>query len=161
MSRVLPFATGGDEAEPAEDEAPPDAFDFAEPVDVLSNLPEDFYTHLSSSKWKDRKELALEPLLAKLKVPRLQPGNFNELVGALAARMTDANLFVVALAANCVEALALGLRKEFGRYYQEVGGKMLARTKEKKASVLEPLGAALDAAFASVGQTCWACILRS
>lgn len=119
-------------------------------MDVLSKLPDDFYTHLSSSKWKDRKELALEPLLSLVKVPRLQPANYSELTTALAGRMTDANVVCVALAANCLEALGLGLRSEFGRYKSAVVAPLLARTKEKKASVLDALGAALDALFLSV-----------
>ena len=135
---------------PAEVEAPPDPFEFAEPVDVLSKLPEEFYANLSSTKWKERKELALEPLLTLVKVPRMQPGNYDELLRALAGRMTDANVVCVALAANCIEAVALGLRAEFAKYKTIVVTPMLARTKEKKASVLDAIGAALDATFAAV-----------
>ncbi|BGP46329.1 hypothetical protein JCM10450v2_002171 [Rhodotorula kratochvilovae] len=148
------------EAEPAEEEegeepadepaAPPDPFEFAEPLDVLSSLPADFYTHLSSSKWKDRKELALEPLLALLSSsPRLAPYNYADLVGALAGRMGDANVLCVVLAAQCIEKLARGLRGDFARYKGAVTGPVLARTKEKKQNVLDALGAALDAVFAS------------
>ncbi|KAK4053177.1 hypothetical protein OIV83_001912 [Microbotryomycetes sp. JL201] len=142
-------APGDDTPETAEPEAPPDPFDFAEPVNVLSKLPEDFDTNLSSTKWKERKELALEPLLSLVKAPRLQPGNYDDLLRSLAGRMTDANVVCVALAANCMEAIALGLRSDFGRYKSIVVTPMLARTKEKKASVLDAIGAALDATFAS------------
>lgn len=119
----------------------------------MNKLPEDFYTHISSAKWKDRKELALEPLLTLAKTPRLEANdNYEELLRALAGRMTDANVICVALAANCVEAIASGLKDAFGRYKSLIIGPMLARTKEKKTNVLDAIGAALDASFASVSQ---------
>ncbi|GAA6061591.1 hypothetical protein JCM10212_004341 [Sporobolomyces blumeae] len=140
-----------DDDEPqAEAEALPDPFDFASPIPVLSALPADFYTHLSSSKWKDRKELALEPLLATLSSsPKYEPDNYTELVTALAGRMTDANVLCVMLSANCIGKLAKGLRDEFARYKGIVTVPILQRTKEKKQNVLDALGAALDAVYES------------
>ncbi|BGO97975.1 Protein STU2 [Rhodotorula toruloides] len=130
--------------------APPDVFDLADPIPVLSRLPADFYSNLSSSKWKDRKELALEPLLATLSSsPRYEPDNYADLVSALAGRMTDANVLCVMLAAQCIEKLAKGLRGDFARYKGTVTSPILARTKEKKQNVLEALGAALDAVYSS------------
>ncbi|GAA5893605.1 hypothetical protein JCM5296_002476 [Sporobolomyces johnsonii] len=140
----------GEEEVADEPEAPLDPFDLADPIPVLSALPSDFYTHLSSSKWKDRKELALEPLLATLATsPRYQPDNYTELASALAGRMGDANVLCVMLAANCIEKLARGLRAEFKGYKGIVTGPMLAKTKEKKQNVLDALGAALDAVYSS------------
>ncbi|GAA6034227.1 hypothetical protein JCM8097_003793 [Rhodosporidiobolus ruineniae] len=151
-------ATNGDEAgaeeageeEPDEAAAPPDPFDLSDPIPILPSLPADFHTHLSSSKWKDRKELALEPLLALLSsAPRYQADNYADLVGALAGRMGDANVLCVMLAAQCIEKLARGLRGEFARFRGAVTAPVLARTKEKKQNVLDALGAALDAVYAS------------
>jgi hypothetical protein len=68
--------------------------------------------------------------------------------------MSYSNVVCVALAANCLEALALGLRLEFGKYKTVVVTPMLARTKEKKALVLDAIGAALDAVFLSVSFVC-------
>lgn len=130
--------------------APPDVFDLSDPIPVLSRLPADFYSNLSSSKWKDRKELALEPLLATLSSsPRYETDNYADLVSALAGRMTDANVLCVMLAAQCIEKLAKGLRGDFARYKGTVTSPILARTKEKKQNVLEALGAALDAVYSS------------
>ncbi|KAK4692439.1 hypothetical protein P7C70_g9129, partial [Phenoliferia sp. Uapishka_3] len=140
---------GADEEEASE--APMDPYEFATPFPVLSSLPEEFYTHLSSTKWKDRADLALTPLLSSLDTPRLAPGSYDELVRALAGRMTDANVMCVTLAAGCLEKLAMGLRAGFKSYREVTVAPLLARTKEKKASVLEALGKALDAVFASVG----------
>lgn len=137
--------------EAAEVDTALDPYELATPIDVLGSLPGDFYTHLASTKWKDRKDLALDPLLVLLRSsPRLQGGNYDELARALAGRMTDANVVCVMVAANCLEALASGLRNDFGRYKSAVLAPMLERTKEKKTNVLDALGGALDALARSV-----------
>lgn len=56
----------------------------------------------------------------------------------------------VTIAAACLEKLAIGLRGAFKGFREVTVSPLLARTKEKKASVLEALGKALDAVFASV-----------
>ncbi|KAI5480254.1 microtubule associated protein [Pseudohyphozyma bogoriensis] len=142
-------ADGADGGSPPTPEPALDPYDLATPVEVLSRLPEDFYTNLTSTKWKDRQSV-LEPLLSLVSTPRLAPGNYDELVRALAGRMTDANVLCVGLAANCLEKIALGLRGGFGGFKGVVLTECLKRTKEKKASVLDALAGALDATFASV-----------
>ncbi|GAA5904142.1 Stu2p [Sporobolomyces salmoneus] len=132
-----------------------DPFELATAIPVVTALPPDFYTHLSSSKWKDRKELALEPLLTLLSssIKYDTSSNYTELVTALSGRMTDANVLCVMLAANCIEKLAKGLREEFKGYKGVVTSPLLGRTKEKKQNVLDALGNALDAVYqsASIG----------
>ena len=148
-----PTEENGDAAAEPEEEQPLDAdpYEFAIPVAILSSLPADFYTHLASSKWKDRKDLALDPLLVLLRASaKLESGNYDELVRALAGKMSDANVVCVTAAANCLESLALGLRGDFARYQAGVVALILERTKEKKTSVLDALGGALDAIFLSV-----------
>ncbi|MCJ1432961.1 Microtubule-associated protein, microtubule dynamics during spindle orientation [Xylographa pallens] len=149
---AAPVAGGGDdlegEGEEDEEEAEVDAFDLAEPVDVVSKIPPDFYENLASTKWKDRKE-ALDALYAVVKVDRIKDGHFDEMISVFAKCMKDANVAVVTVAANCVEALAKGLRKSFGKYRGRIMSPMLERLKEKKQSVADALGAALDAVFAS------------
>ena len=149
---AAPAAGGGDdlegEGEEDEEEAEVDAFDLAEPVDVVSKIPADFYENLASTKWKDRKE-ALDALYTVIKVDRIKDGHYDELISVFAKCMKDANVAVVTVAANCVEALAKGLRKSFGKYRGRIMSPMLERLKEKKQSVADALGAALDAVFAS------------
>ncbi|KXJ86270.1 armadillo-type protein [Microdochium bolleyi] len=132
----------GDADEPAE----VDAFDLAEPQDVASKIPSSFHDNLASSKWKDRKE-ALEGLYALLNVPRIKDGDFNEVNRGLAKCMKDANIAVVTQAAQCIEVLAQGLRKAYGKYRGVVMAPIMERLKEKKASVSDALGAALDQVF--------------
>jgi cytoskeleton-associated protein 5 len=146
-----------------EEDEPVDAFDFAEPQAILNKLPSGFYENLASAKWKDRKELALNPLLNVLKLaPKIQDANYDELVRALAGRMTDANIACVISAVGCIECLAKGLRTDFAKYKSTALPPILERCKEKKQSVTDALAAALDAIFASVrdflltGYVCYA-----
>lgn len=134
----------GEEAEEA------DVFDLAEPQDVLSKVPPTFSDQLASSKWKDRKE-AVDALHQALSVPRIKDSDFNEIVRGLAKCMKDANVAVVTTAAQCIELLAKGLRAGFAKYRAVVMQPIMDRLKEKKASVADALGAALDATFASTG----------
>jgi cytoskeleton-associated protein 5 len=129
------------------DEPQVDVHDLVDPSDV--KIPADFYDKLASSKWKERKEEALDPLLKVLQVPKIADSDFGELVRALAGRMTDANIACVTAAANCLEALALGLRQLFERYRSMVVVPVLERLKEKKQSVADALGKCLDAVAAS------------
>ncbi|EMC98228.1 hypothetical protein BAUCODRAFT_105376 [Baudoinia panamericana UAMH 10762] len=121
-----------------------------EAVDVLAKVPKDFGDRLASSKWKDRKE-ALDDLYNAANVPAIQEGPFDDILRGCAKSMKDANIAVVAVAANCVECIAKGLRKSFVKYRGIVLGPMLERFKEKKATVTDAIGAACDAVFASTG----------
>lgn len=125
-----------------------DAFDLAEPVEIASKIPKDLFENLASSKWKDRKE-ALDSLYTVMSVNRIQEGPFDEIISVLAKCMKDANIAVVAVAANCIETLARGLRKGFAKYRGRVMTPVLERLKEKKQSVADALGTTLDAIFVS------------
>lgn len=138
----------GEDDEPAE----VDAFDLAEPQDVLRNVPSNFHDGLASSKWKERKE-AVEALYAVVNVPRIKDGDFHEINRGLAKCMKDANIAVVTQAAQCIEVLARGLRKPYAKYRSTVMQPMLERLKEKKQSVADALGAALDQVFLATDLT--------
>ncbi|PWY88410.1 microtubule-associated protein [Aspergillus heteromorphus CBS 117.55] len=139
---------GGEEYGEEEEEGEVDAFDLAEPVDVTAKIPKDFVDQLSSSKWKDRKE-ALDALYTVLNVPRIKDGQFDDVIRMLAKSMKDANIAVVTVAANCIDLLAKGLRSGFAKYRSSILSPMLERLKEKKQSVADALGQALDSVFAS------------
>ena len=147
MARAPPPGAAGPEEDDLEGEPVEiDAFDLAEPQDVLSKVPSDFHEQLASAKWKERKE-ALEALYAALNVPRIKDGDFGEIARALAKCMKDANVTVVTQAAQCIEVLAKGIRKSFSKYRSIVTSPIMERLKEKKASVSDALGAALDQVF--------------
>ena len=140
--------TGAGEEDDVDEPAETEAFDLAEPVDVYSKIPNDFQENLASTKWKDRQE-ALKAFYEIAKTERIKEGPFDEMVSTLAKCMKDANILVVTVAANCVEALARGLRRSFGKYRSKIMAPMLERLKEKKQAVADALGGALDAVFLS------------
>ncbi|KAK4187679.1 armadillo-type protein [Podospora australis] len=151
-----PVGGGGEEYEEdggeAEEPAEIDAFDLAEPQDVISKIPKDFFDNLASSKWKERKE-ACEALFALVNVPRIKDGDFGEVNRCLAKCMKDANIAVVTQAAQCIEMLAKGLRKGYAKYRSTVMQPIMERLKEKKQVVADALGAALDAVFITTNLT--------
>ncbi|CAG8439476.1 8530_t:CDS:10 [Diversispora eburnea] len=104
---------GEADKEEAEEEKELDAYELAEPVDILSKMAKDFYTQLGSSKWKERNE-ALVGLLEISKTPRIADNNYTEL------RISDSNILVVTSAAGNIEALASGLRDAFAKYKSTV-----------------------------------------
>ncbi|KAL8917108.1 MAG: hypothetical protein Q9208_008147 [Pyrenodesmia sp. 3 TL-2023] len=153
VEAVSPNAQADGEAEAEAEEEQPgeiDAFDLAEPVDVLSKVPADFQESMASSKWKDRKD-ALDALFAVVNTDRIKDGHYEDIISALAKSMKDANIAVVTVAANCIECLAKGLRHGFAKYRSRAMPPIMERLKEKKQSVADALGAALDAIFASTG----------
>ncbi|KAG6037901.1 hypothetical protein E4U41_004658 [Claviceps citrina] len=142
-----------DEGEAEVEEAPElDTFALAEPEDISKKIPANFTDMLASSKWKDRKE-AVDALHQVLNVPRIKDSDFHETNRGLAKCMKDANVAVVTQAALCIQQLALGLRQHYGKYRPVVMQPIMDRLKEKKATVSDALGAALDAVFASTSLT--------
>jgi cytoskeleton-associated protein 5 len=141
---------GADEDVEEEEDAAIDLEPEYEAVDVISKIPKDYTERLASTKWKDRKE-ALDEVHKALDHPKIAEGSFDELVRGFAKSMKDANIAVVTTAANCVELLAKGLKKSFAKYRSNIMSPMMERLKEKKQSVTDAIGAALDAVFASTG----------
>lgn len=129
----------------------PDPRMFADEVDIVPKLPSGLQAALASSKWKERKE-ALDDLAAVLAAtPRIKDApELGDVVKGLAGRMTDANINCVIAAAVCLEGLAKGLMDKFSRFRETVVPPMLERMKERKQSVTDALGLALDAVFATV-----------
>ncbi|KIX02122.1 uncharacterized protein Z518_08061 [Rhinocladiella mackenziei CBS 650.93] len=145
-------ADDGDMVAEEEVEVEMNAFDLAEPVDVYSKISSDFHEMVGSTKWKERKE-ALDAVFNILNTPRIKEAPFDDLVRVLAKCMRDANIAVVTVAANCVEKLAQGLRRGFAKYRSTIISPMMERLKERKQSVADALGAALDAVFGATSLT--------
>lgn len=131
----------------------PDPRAFAEPVDIIPKLPASFQANLTSSKWKERKEVLDDLLTLLSSTPRVKEApELAELTKSLAVRIqADANINCVMTAAACLEALAQGLMNSFARYRDVVVPLMIERLKERKTNVTDAIGAALDAVFATVG----------
>lgn len=125
---------------------------FVEEVDIVPKLPSNFQGQLSSSKWKERKEV-LDALLALVNAtPRIKDApELGDIAKSLATCVhKDANINCVMVAASCIEGLAKGMMNAFGRFREHVVPPMLERLKERKASVTDHIGSALDAVFVTV-----------
>lgn len=123
-----------------------DPWDSAPEVDILGKLPHDLNERLMSQKWKDRVEV-LKEVLQITSVVKIKPHDYSELVRALAKALKDSNIFVVIASAETIVALAHGLRSNFEKYVALVLEPLLERTKEKKKTVTDALGLALDVCF--------------
>lgn len=152
LLRSQKLAIESENAEDAdEDEEENAEMDFAEEVEIKSKMPSQFTSRITSTKWKDRKEV-LEEFFPIVNVPKLKPDDYSEILRILAKCVAkDANVQVVVLAANCIESFAKGLRTEFARYVNTVLSSLLERLKEKKASVSDALKNALEAVYGKSG----------
>ncbi|KAJ6502581.1 microtubule associated protein [Mycena sanguinolenta] len=150
-AREVESAGGADDGAQAieEEEAPLDPLAFVDPVDV--KLPPSLHSLLTSSKWKERKEVLDELLTLLTSTPRIKDGpEIGELSKALAGRIqSDANVNCVMTAAACLETLVKAMKGSFARYREIVVAPMLERLKERKANVTDSIGDALDAVFSS------------
>lgn len=91
--------------------------DLIDPVDIISKMPKDFYDKLEEKKWTIRKEAleSLEKLL--IENPKLENGDYGNIVLALKKVVTkDSNVVLVAMAIKCLALLAKGLGKRFSTY---------------------------------------------
>ncbi|KAJ3792292.1 armadillo-type protein [Lentinula aff. detonsa] len=118
---------------------------------TVSKLPASFSTALMSSKWKERKEVLDELHTVLNATPRIKDApELGDVVKSLAVRVqADANINCVMTAAACLEALAKGMMASFSRFRETIVPPMLERLKERKATVTDTIGAALDAVFAT------------
>ncbi|BES91779.1 Microtubule associated protein [Nesidiocoris tenuis] len=115
-------------------------------VDVFGKIPEDFYNGLQSKKWSDRKD-ALESLLEILNsAPRIQNGDFSDLVRSLSGVISkDPNIGVVCTAVKCITKLVEGLGNKFTIYASTVVKILFSKFKEKKQTVVSAVHDAIDA----------------
>ncbi|XP_058500343.1 cytoskeleton-associated protein 5 isoform X2 [Solea solea] len=130
-----------------ETESAVDPYELLEAVDILSKIPKDFYEDIEAKKWQERKA-ALEAIEVLTKNPKLESGDYGDLVRALKKVLgKDANVMLVSMSAKCLAALASGLRKKFGPYAGQVVPTILEKFKEKKPQVVQALQEAIDAIF--------------
>ncbi|KAI6039042.1 microtubule associated protein [Pisolithus marmoratus] len=137
------------EGVPTEETDIPDPRMLAEPANIVSKFPSNMQASLASSKWKERKEVLDELLTLVNATPRIQDTpEILDLSKSLAICIQkDANVNCVVTAANVLEGLARGVMEPFGKLHEALVPPMLERLKERKASVTDAIGAALDAVF--------------
>ena len=131
-------------------EKPIDAWELADPVEIVSKFPSNWQELLSSKKWQERKE-ALEPIEKLVSgAIRLKTGEYGDLCHALINVIKkDANIVVVQLAAKIIAGLATALRRGFSPYAYACLEACLERSKEKKQTVVQAFREACDAIIPS------------
>ncbi|XP_056629748.1 protein mini spindles isoform X2 [Diorhabda sublineata] len=139
------------EAEEEEEEAEVvqeiDPYELASAVEILSKMPKDFYENVEAKKWQDRKD-ALEAVENLVKTPKLENGDYGDLVRALKKVIQkDSNVVCVAIAGRCIAGLANGLKKKFQTYSGFCVSTILEKFKEKKQNVVSALRDAIDAVY--------------
>jgi cytoskeleton-associated protein 5 len=153
-------AAGGGAEEAAEEAEiiPIDPKSLLDPIDALSLFPGDLMDRLGSTKWKDRLESLEEcnKILALPQNARVLDNNVDS-YGPLAQTLGtkckgDANVNVVIEAAKLLEALARGMGKAWARHRASIMPGCLERLKERKATVVDAIGKALDALFDCVSR---------
>ncbi|GAC71621.1 cdk activating kinase [Moesziomyces antarcticus T-34] len=151
---AAPDAHAGSAAAEADQDDDVDPYDLAEPVNVFGSrdYPADFEDIIVSKKWQERKETLETVLKILTSSPKIQPdGRFDNLVDHLALKINkDANINVVLVSCQCLEAMAKGLRDNFSRYKDKVVPPIIEKLKEKKPATVEVLAKALDAIFQTV-----------
>ncbi|KAL5108615.1 Cytoskeleton-associated protein 5 [Taenia crassiceps] len=124
-----------------------DPYDLADPINILSKLPNDFFEQIEAKKWQDRKE-ALSLVENLSDTIRLAPGDYGELMKALIKVIAkDTNAILVGQSAKVVAQIANGLRKDFHPYASETVKVCLEKFKEKKPTVLSAVRSAADSAL--------------
>ncbi|CAB0005062.1 unnamed protein product [Nesidiocoris tenuis] len=125
--------------------------DLLEPVDILSQLPQNFYKQLESKAWVERKE-ALEPLEKSLnEAPKIENADYSTLMKALKKIvLKDSNIVVVCFAIRCISGIAKGLKKKFQQYAAVTLQALIEKFKEKKPNVVAALRDAADNVYVSV-----------
>ena len=130
-----------------------DAYALSEPVNVLARIPNLLWCKLNPRSGKSAKRL-VDLILGAVKVPKIEEGHFGSLSCLLGKRIADVNVSVVTVAAQCVEALAMGLRGNLSPHRSELITALLERCKEKNKAVLEALRLTLDSMIHCLSSNC-------
>lgn len=138
---------GDDEGE-VEEEAI-DAYELMPAVDILKQLPADFYDKIEAKKWQERKE-GLDALAKLVENPKLENGEYGALVKSVSKVVAkDSNVILVGIATKCLTGIARGLRKKFSPFALNCIQMILDKFKEKKPTIVTALREASDAIFPS------------
>ncbi|CAO3702051.1 unnamed protein product [Rhizopus stolonifer] len=131
-----------------------DPYDLADSVDITTKLPKNFYDLIASKKWQERRD-ALDTLLKQAKTPRILNNDYQDLISALSLRINDSNVLLVGTAANCIDAIAQGLRTDFAKYQSTIVPIMIEKLKERKPAILLHLANGLNSVFSSLSINEW------
>ncbi|THD23002.1 Cytoskeleton-associated protein 5 [Fasciola hepatica] len=126
-----------------------DEMNLIDPVDVLSKVPNEYWSLITEKKWQERQQ-ALEALEKITNVPLISPGDFSELIRSLLNVVTkDTNIVLATMATRILGQIASGLRKKYAPYAQQTIVACLQKFKERKPTVVAALRDTIDAAAKS------------
>lgn len=121
-----------------------DANDLVDPVDVLRQLPHDFFENVRAAKWSTRRD-AFQHLLEVSSVPRIAQSDFREVVGEIRKVVgKDSNVSVITVAVKCLGNLAKGLRRDFQVHARNLCPSLLEKFKDKNAPLVTSCRETLD-----------------
>nr|VZI25513.1 unnamed protein product [Spirometra erinaceieuropaei] len=127
-----------------------DAYALADPVNILSKIPNDYWGKIEDKKWQERKE-ALTLVEQLTDVIKLDNGDYSSLMNSLIKVISkDTNILLVGQSAKIVAQIANALRDGFKPYAVSTIKACFEKFKEKKPTVLVAIRAAADAAQKSV-----------
>ncbi|KAL3133794.1 hypothetical protein ABBQ32_008271 [Trebouxia sp. C0010 RCD-2024] len=130
-------------AVPQEDEGM-DAYEFAEPANVLSELGKDFWEMLAAKKWSERRD-ALAKLRTLASAARLISADYGDINRELKKIISkDSHIGVVSEAIACVGMLSKGLRKEFSSSARVFVPVLLDKFKDKNTICVTNVSEALS-----------------
>ncbi|KAF6778761.1 hypothetical protein AHF37_03012 [Paragonimus kellicotti] len=143
-------SAGGNASVAMATDVPVSLDDLVPAVEVLANVPKDYWTLITEKKWQDRQS-ALESIDSLTNVPNIAPGDFGELIKSLLHVLNkDTNVVLTTLAAKILGQLANGLKKKYAPYAPQTVSACLVKLKERKASFIAVLRNTLDAAIKSI-----------
>jgi len=116
----------------------------------LSKLPKDWCTKvLKGGKWNDRKTLIDDLNTLATASPRIQTGDFHEVVKSLRLLLSDSMVLIVSAACKALGNLGGGLRGEFRNHALNLLPIILDKLKDKNRGVVEAVHVTLDQWYSS------------
>ncbi|KAI9501842.1 armadillo-type protein [Coemansia spiralis] len=128
-----------------------DAWELADPVDIMSKLPDDFFQFIGSTKWKERKQVVEELHETLKKSIRLQfTSGTGDIIQELGKKIGDTNIIVATHAIQCLGLFAARLRQPFAPYVQSTLPALVEKSKERKQTVIDAIRETTDAYFTAI-----------
>ncbi|KAL0028272.1 hypothetical protein WJX79_006476 [Trebouxia sp. C0005] len=127
-----------------EEEEGMDAYEYADPTGILSELGKEFWDMLAAKKWSERRD-ALAKLRTLASAPKLASGDYGDVNRELKKIISkDSHIGVVSEAVACTGMLAKGLRKEYSSSARVFVPVLLDKFKDKNTICVNNVSEALS-----------------
>ncbi|EFA75060.1 XMAP215 family protein [Heterostelium album PN500] len=113
-----------------------DPYSMIDAVNILSKIGPEFYEGMESKKWQER-QAQVDMLVDLLNSsPKIENGDFRELVSVLKKTLSDTNVMIVTKAIVAIGLMGEGLRNHFTQFVKGMVIPIMERYKEKKPQVV-------------------------